>query len=108
MKKVNERVIIASDKEMIDAGLIKCNPRENVITIWTYEKNLVWKQMQWTPIMSVFSEPLMEDIKDEEGRVIEQKSTHKIDDFYGAPICGQLDLRRYLTNRNVSVEPIKA
>ena len=35
MKKVNENVIIASDQEMIDAGLIKCNPREDEITIWT-------------------------------------------------------------------------
>lgn len=107
MKKVNENVIIASDQEMIDAGLIKCNPREDEITIWTYEKNIVWNVMQWTPIMRVFTEPLKEDIKDEDGRIIEHKSTHKIDEFYGAPICGQLDLRRYLANHNVSVEPIK-
>lgn len=107
MKKVNERVIIASDQEMIDAGLFKCNPREDEITIWTYEENIVWKQMQWTPIMRVFTEPLKEDIKDEDGRIIERKSTHKIDDFYGAPICGRLDLRRYLTARGVNVEPIK-
>ena len=106
MKKVNERVIIASDQEMIDAGLIKCNPRENVITIWTYEKNIVWKEMQWTPIMRVFAEPLTEDIRDKEGRIIEQKSTHKIDDFYGAPISGKLDLRCYLTNRNVHIEEL--
>ena len=107
MKKVNENVIIASDQEMIDAGLIKCNPREDEITIWTYEKNIMWNVMQWTPIMRVFTEPLKEDIKDEDGRIIEHKSTHKIYEFYCAPICGQLDLRRYLANRNVSVEPIK-
>lgn len=107
MKKVNERVIIASDQEMIDAGLIKCTPREDTITVWSYEKNPIWNEMQWMPIMSVFTEPLTEDIKDEEGRIIEHKSTHKIDDFYGAPICEWIDLRNFLTNRNVSVEPIK-
>lgn len=107
MKKVNENVIIASDQEMIDAGLIKCNPREDEITIWTYEENIMWKKMQWTPIMRVFAEPLKEDLKDEEGRIIEHKSTHKIDDFYGAPIIGQLDLRRYLQRFGVNVKPIK-
>jgi hypothetical protein len=107
MKKVNERVIIASDQEMIDAGLIKCNPRENTITIWTYELNHVWNEMQWTPVMSVFTEPLTEDIKDEDGDIIERKSTHKIDDFYGAVSFGQYDFTRYLTSRGVSVEPLK-
>lgn len=106
MKKVNERVIIASDQEMIDAGLVKCNPRENVITIWTHEMNSVWKQMQWTPIMSVFAEPLMEDIEDEDGHIIEPKSTHKIDDFYGAPVFGKFDLRRFLAERNVNIESL--
>lgn len=106
MKKVNERVIIASDQEMIDAGLIKCNPREDEITIWTYEKNTVWNKMQWTPIMRVFTEPLMEDMMDEEGRVIEHKSTHKIDDFYGAPTNGRLDLTRYLTDMGVTIKKL--
>lgn len=107
MKKVNDRVIIASDQEMIDAGIIKCVPREDEITLWTYDKNIVWKEMQWTPIMRVFTEPLLEDIKDETGRVIEQKSTHRIDDFYGAPVDERIDLRRYLVNFGIDVEPIK-
>ena len=108
LKNVNENVIIASDKAMVEAGLFKCNPREGHITIWTYELNHVWNKMQWTPIMRVFTEPLLEDIKDEDGRVIEQKSTHKIDSFYGAPINGNLDLRRFLANRGVNVTPIEA
>lgn len=107
-KKVNENVIIATDQAMVDAGLFKCNPREGQITIWTYEMNHVWNKMQWTPIMRVFTEPLVEDIKDEDGRVIEQKSTHKIDSFYGAPINGNLDLTRFLANRGVNVTPIEA
>ena len=107
MKKVNERVIIASDQEMIDAGLIKCNPRENTITIWTYELNHVWNEMQWTPIMSLFTEPLMEDIKDEDGRIIERKSTHKVDDFYAAVEFDRYDFTRYLTSRGMKVEPLK-
>ena len=107
MKKVNERVIIARDQEMIDAGLIKCNPRENTITIWTYELNHVWNEMQWTPVMSVFTEPLTEDIKDEDGRIIERKSTHKVDDFYAAVEFERFDFTRYLTSRGVSVEPLK-
>ena len=107
-KNVNENVIIASDKAMVEAGLFKCNPREGHITIWTYELNHVWNQMQWTPIMRVFEKPLLEDIKDEDGRVIEQKSTHKIDNFYGAPINGNLDLTRFLANRGINVTPIEA
>ena len=108
LKNVNENVIIASDKAMVEAGLFKCNPREGHITIWTYELNHVWNKMQWTPIMRVFEKPLLEDIKDEDGRVIEQKSTHKIDSFYGAPINGNIDLTRFLANRGINVTPIEA
>ena len=75
MKRVNANVIIASDQEMIDAGLIKCNPREDEITIWTYEKNIMWNVMQWTPIMRVFTEPLKEDIKDEESFIAMSKDS---------------------------------
>ena len=106
-KKVNENVIIATDQAMIDAGQIKCNPREDEITLWIYNS---WggsrEAKSWAPIMRVFTEPLMEDIKDEDGRVIEQKSTHKIDSFYGAPINGDLDLRYMLTKRGVTVEKL--
>ena len=107
MKRVNERVIIASDQEMIDAGLIKCNPRENTITIWSYETNYVWNKMQWAPIMSVFTEPLMEDIKDEDGYILERRSTHKVDEYYAAVTFGDYDFTRYLTSRGVNVEPLK-
>ena len=107
INKINEEVIIASDQAMIDAGLIKCNPREDEITLWIYNS---WggsrEAKSWAPIMRVFTEPLMEDIKDEDGRVIEQKSTHKIDSFYGAPINGDLDLRYMLTKRGVNVEEL--
>jgi hypothetical protein len=107
INKINEEVIIASDQAMIDAGLIKCNPREDEITLWIYNS---WggsrEAKSWAPIMRVFTEPLMEDIKDEDGRVIEQKSTHKIDSFYGAPINGDLDLRYMLTKRGVTVEEL--
>ena len=107
LKNVNENVIIATDQAMIDAGLFKCNPREDEITLWIYNS---WggsrEAKSWAPIMRVFTEPLMEDIKDEDGRVIEQKSTHKIDSFYGAPINGDLDLRYMLTKRGVTVEEL--
>ena len=107
LKNVNENVIIATDQAMVDAGLFKCNPREDEITLWIYNS---WggsrEAKSWAPIMRVFTEPLMEDIKDEDGRVIEQKSTHKIDSFYGAPINGDLDLRYMLTKRGVTVEEL--
>jgi hypothetical protein len=106
LKNVNEEVIIASDQAMIDAGLIKCNPREDQLTLWAYMYNSVWKEWQWAPIMRVFAEPLKEDIVDEEGRVIEPKSTHKIDSFYGAVEHGDLDMSRFLANRNVHVEKL--
>ncbi len=105
-KNVNENVIIATDQAMIDAGLVKCNPRADEITLWAYMLNHVWKEWQWTPIMRVFAEPLKEDIKDEDGRVIEQKSTHRIDTFYGAPINGDFDITRFLKNLNVNVEKL--
>lgn len=107
MKNINKNVIIATDQAMIDAGLIKCNPREGEITVWTYELNHAMNEMQWTPIMRVYCTPLLEDVKDEEGRVIEPKSTHKIDDFYGAPIRSNLDLTRFLANRGINVTPIE-
>lgn len=106
LKNVNEEVIIATDKAMIEAGLIECNPREDEITLWAYMYNSVWNEWQWAPIMRVFTEPLKEDIKDEEGRVIEPKSTHKIDSFYGALVHGDLNLSRFLANRNVTVEKL--
>lgn len=107
LHNVNPYVIIATDQAMIDAGLIKCNPRQDEITLWVYEFNPICKEMQWAPIMQVFATPLENDIKDEEGRVIEGKSTHKIDAFYGAPVVGELDLRRYLVTRGVDVKPLK-
>lgn len=106
LKNVNEEVIIASDQAMIDAGLIKCNPRAGQLTLWAYMLNHVWNEWQWAPIMRVFAEPLKEDIKDEDGNVIEPKSTHRIDTFYGAPIIGNLDLTRFLKNLNVNVEKL--
>jgi len=106
LKNVNEKVIIATDQAMIDAGLIKCNPREDEITLWAYMLNHVWKEWQWTPIMRVFAEPLKEDIKEEDGRVIEPKSTHRIDTFYGAPIGGDFDMTRFLKSLNVNVEKL--
>lgn len=106
MWRVNEEVIIASDQAMIDAGLIKCNPRQDEITLWVYEFNPIWKEWQWTPIMRVFPEPLQEDIKDEDGNVIEPKSTHRIDTFYGAPTGCGFDMTRFLKNLNVNVEKL--
>ena len=107
LHNVNPYVMIATDQAMIDAGLIKCNPRQDEITLWVYEFNPICKEMQWAPIMRVFATPLEDDIKDEDGRVIEGKSTHKIDAFYGAPVVGELDLRRYLVTRGVDVKPFK-
>ena len=106
MKNINENVIIASEQAMVDAGLVECTTRNDYITLWSYELNTVWNKMQWTPIMRVFTVPLKEDIKDDEGNVIAAKSTHKIDSFYGAPISGRLDLRDFLTKRGVTVEEI--
>lgn len=106
MKKINENVIIASDKEMIDAGLINGNPREGEIDIWYYLYNGVWKKWEWAPIMRVFEEPLAEDMVDEDGYVIAKKSTHKIDSFYGAPINGRLDFRRSLESHNIHFEEL--
>lgn len=103
---VNEEVIIASDQAMIDAGLFKCNPREGQLTLWAYMLNHVWKEWQWAPIMRVFDKPLTEDLTDEDGNVIEPKSTHKIAGFYGALIHGDLDMSRFLANRNVPVEKL--
>ena len=103
---VNEEVIIASDQAMIDAGLFKCNPREGQLTLWAYMLNHVWNEWQWTPIMRVFDKPLTEDLTDEDGNVIEPKSTHKIAGFYSALIHGDLDMSRFLANRNVPVEKL--
>ena len=106
MTLVNEEVIIASEQAMIDAGLIKCNPREGQLTLWAYTLNRVWNEWQWAPIMRVFDKPLTEDITDEDGNVIEPKSTHKIAGFYGALVHGNLDMSRFLANRNVPVEKL--
>ena len=103
---VNEEVIIASDQAMIDAGLIKCNPREGQLTLWAYMLNHVWKEWQWTPIMRVFDKPLTEDLTDEDGNVIEPKSTHKIAGFYGAAVDGNFDITRFLERYNVPVEKL--
>ena len=56
--------------------------------------------------MRVFDKPLTEDLTDEDGNVIEPKSTHKIAGFYGALIHGDLDMSRFLANRNVPVEKL--
>ena len=106
MVNVNENVIIATDNAMIEAGLVECSAK-NELTLWTYERNNTINRMQWTPIMRVFQEPLMSPIKDEQGNVIEPKSTHQIDIFYGAPVNGRLDLRRYLESRGVKVVEIE-
>ena len=103
---VNEEVIIASDHAMIDAGLFKCNPREGQLTLWAYMLNHVWKEWQWTPIMRVFDKPLTEDLTDEDGNVIEPKSTHKIAGFYGAAVEGNFDITRFLERYNVPIEKL--
>jgi len=104
--KVNEKIIIASDQAMIDAGMIKCNPREGQLTLWAYMLNHVWKEWQWTPIMRVFDKPLTEDLTDEDGNAIEPKSTHKIAGFYGAAVDGNFDITRFLESYNVPVEEL--
>ena len=104
--KVNDEVIIASDQAMIDADLIKCNPREGQLTLWVYMLNHVWKEWQWTPIMRVFDKPLTEDLTDEDGNVIEPKSTHKIAGFYGAAVDGNFDITRFLERYNVPIEKL--
>ncbi len=106
LNNVNEEVIIASDQAMIDAGLIKCNPREDQLTLWAYMINCAWNEWQWTPIMRVFDKPLTEDLTDEDGRVIEPKSTHKIAGFYGALVHDGLDLSRFLERYYVPVEKL--
>lgn len=107
LNNINEEVIVASDHAMNDTGLFKCTPREGVLTLWVYMLNRVWNEWQWTPVVNVFTEPLKEDIVDEEGQVIELKSTHKIGGhFYGALINGNLDLCRFLANYNVPVEKL--
>ena len=103
---VNEEVIIASDQAMIDAGLFKCNPREGQLTLWAYMLNHVWHEWQWTPIMRVFEKPLTEDLTDEDGNVIEAKSTHKIAGFYGAAVEGNFDITRFLESYNVPIEKL--
>jgi hypothetical protein len=103
---INGEVIIASDQAMIDAGLIKCTPREGQLTLWAYMFNNVWNEWQYAPIMRVFDKPLTEDLTDEDGNVIEPKSTHKIAGFYGAMVFGDLDMSRFLANRNVPVEKL--
>lgn len=103
---VNEEVIIASDQAMIDAGLVKCNPRDGQLTLWVYSFNNVWKQWQWTPVMRVFDKPQTEDIVDEEGQLPWPKSTHKIGNFYGTLVYGNLDFTKFLANHNVPVEEL--
>ena len=106
INKVNEEIIIASDQAMIDAGLIKCNPHEGQLTLWAYMLNHVWNEWQWAPIMRVFDKPLAEDLTDEDGNVIEPKSTHKIAGFYGAAVDGNFDITRFLERYNVPVEKL--
>jgi len=105
---VNNEVVIASDKAMMDAGLIRsyCTPRKGIIGLWAYMYNNIWKEYQWTPIFSVFESPVLEDIKDEDGFIVERKSTHKISGFYACLMDGKLDFRRFLENRNVQFEEI--
>ena len=105
MVNVNENVIIATDNAMIEAGLVECSAKDE-LTLWTYERNNTLNRMQWTPIMRVFQDPLTEDMRDETGKVIEPKSTHKIDRFYGAPVSGRLDLTKFLVNHGVNVVKI--
>lgn len=107
LKNVNENVIIATDQAMVDAGLFKCNPREGEITLWIYDS---WggsrEAKSWAPIMSVYEKPLTEDITDEDGNVIEPKSTHEIAGFYGALVGRNFDLRYMLTKRGVTFKAI--
>ncbi len=105
-KNVNENVIIATDQAMIDAGMIKCNPREGQLTLWVYMLNHVWHKWQWTPIMRVFDKPLTEDLTDEDGRVIEHQSTHKIGNFYGALVYDNFDFTRFLESYNINAEKL--
>ena len=106
MNKVNKNVIVASDQAMINAGLINCIPREGLLRLWVRTYNRVWKKWQWAPVMPVHDKALTEDVTDEDGNVIEPKSTHKIAGFYGAVIQGKLDLSRFLAKYNVQVEKL--
>ena len=108
MKKVNENVIIATSREMNEAGLFSCTPDDRIV-LWHYQMNIVWKKMQWAPMIELHTEPLTEDIVNERGEVIEGKSTHKIDEFYGAPTNEKtgFDMRNFLNKIGVSVEPIE-
>lgn len=106
MKKINDNVIIATSREMNEAGLFKCTPDDRII-LWHYEWNMVWKKMEWAPMIGLHAEPIKEDIVNERGEVVEWKSTHKIDEFYGAPVGDRLDMRNFLKKIGVSVEPIE-
>lgn len=104
-KKINDKVIIATDTAMNESGLFKCTPTGRIL-VWFYEWNIVWEKWEWCPIIDVRRSPLAENILDKDGRVIEYKSTHKIDDFYFAPICGRLDLRKAIENRGVTISEL--
>ena len=104
-KNINDKVIIATDTAMNESGLFKCNPTGKII-VWFYEWNIVWEKWEWCPIIDVRRSPLAENIVDEDGKVVEYKSTHKIDNFYFAPICGRLDLRKALENRGATISSL--
>lgn len=106
-KQINSNAIVADDRTMMEKGLIgKCTPRDGEITLWTYEKNIMWHKMQWTPVMRVFTEPLTENLTDEYGNITDRPSTHKIDEFYGTPIDSKLDLTRFLNKRGITTEEL--
>lgn len=104
-KNINDKVIIATDTAMNESGLFQCTPTGDIL-IWTYEWNIVWKKWQWGPYIKVRRSPLSENIVDENGRVIEYKSTHKIDNFYFAPIFDIFDFHKYLENLGVTISEL--
>ena len=106
MTKVNERLIIATPKQMVEAGLFDCKPEEDRILLWSYEKKIVSKGMGWDPIVEVRTEPLKEDIVNENGEVIEPKSTHEICGFYFPMVWGRVHFEKFLENRGVVANAI--
>lgn len=106
MKRINNNAIIATDQEMVDAGLFECKPADDIIRLWLQRKNTETGRWGFMPIIEVTNSFVKTDSELPESGHIVRASTHTIEDYYIALESDAFDLRPILDSAGVEYRPL--
>lgn len=106
MKRINNNAIIATDQEMVDAGLFECKPDDGIIRLWLQRKNTETGRWGFMPIVEVTESLVPRDQeRSEYGRMV-RASTHMIEDYYVSLEPRFLNLQPLLDDAGVKYQPL--